>query len=391
MQEPEVPIPHLFRCPISLDLFEDPVTLCTGQTYDRSSIEKWLSAGNLTCPVTMQKLADASMVPNHTLRHLIDQWLKMGPQAGPDYFSEMGCFASLKHNLQSQDVSWEKKLLTLKRIQTLAEESPSNSSHLLQPDILPLLLKLVFSGKAEHHRLFQERVMLVEQTLCCVLKLLSLGELEVLNMLKEESNLESFQVLFHHGTINIKGSLCRLIQAISSSLLTRELCLTLGKCHQLLRGLVLTAVHENCQVSEAAIKAISGLCSLESNRETLIQQGVINGLLTYIYNARRHERSLAPKAMATIELLLGLESARKDVINHPNGIRTIVKMVFQVSDHEGSESAINSLIILCTESLQAREEAIGGGVLSQLLLLLQSQCSSRTKTNARILLKLLRS
>ena len=69
----EITIPHLFRCPISLDLFEDPVTLCTGQTYDRSSIEKWFSAGNLTCPVTMQKLHDPSIVTNHTLRHLINQ------------------------------------------------------------------------------------------------------------------------------------------------------------------------------------------------------------------------------------------------------------------------------------------------------------------------------
>ncbi|CAI8598884.1 unnamed protein product [Vicia faba] len=40
----EITIPHLFRCPISLDLLEDPVTLTTGQTYDRSSIEKWISA-----------------------------------------------------------------------------------------------------------------------------------------------------------------------------------------------------------------------------------------------------------------------------------------------------------------------------------------------------------
>ncbi|KAJ0973123.1 hypothetical protein J5N97_021082 [Dioscorea zingiberensis] len=68
-------IPLLFRCPISLDLFTDPVTLSTGQTYDRPSIEQWLARGNRTCPVTMQRLHDTSLVPNHTLRHLIDQWL----------------------------------------------------------------------------------------------------------------------------------------------------------------------------------------------------------------------------------------------------------------------------------------------------------------------------
>ncbi|KAM0955530.1 hypothetical protein ACFX2A_024403 [Malus domestica] len=38
----------LFQCPQDLAevhlLFKDPVTLCTGKTYDKSSIEKWLSS-----------------------------------------------------------------------------------------------------------------------------------------------------------------------------------------------------------------------------------------------------------------------------------------------------------------------------------------------------------
>uniref|UniRef100_A0A0D3FW43 U-box domain-containing protein n=1 Tax=Oryza barthii TaxID=65489 RepID=A0A0D3FW43_9ORYZ len=72
----EMSIPHLFRCPISLDIFTDPVTLCTGQTYDRPCIERWLAAGHRTCPVTMQPLGDATaLVPNRTLRHLIERWL----------------------------------------------------------------------------------------------------------------------------------------------------------------------------------------------------------------------------------------------------------------------------------------------------------------------------
>ena len=64
---------------------------------------------------------------------------------------------------------------------------------------------------------------------------------------------------------------------------------------------------------------------------------------------------------------------------------------YHLSDHGGSESAVSSLIILCYDSVEAREKAIRVGVLSQLLLLLQSQCCAKTKTKARILLKLLRS
>jgi hypothetical protein len=66
--------PHDFRCPISLELMTDPVTVSTGQTYDRSSIEKWLRAGNMLCPKTGEKLIRAELVPNSTLRKLIQQF-----------------------------------------------------------------------------------------------------------------------------------------------------------------------------------------------------------------------------------------------------------------------------------------------------------------------------
>lgn len=381
-------IPQLFMCPISLDLIKDPVTLCTGQTYDRSSIEKWLATGNLTCPVTMQKLHDPSMVPNHTLRHLIDQWLQIGPEFDPDYLKTIDSLSLLKQNLESHEANLESKLQTLQKIQALPVESPSGNSYFLQLGFLPLLLELLF-GKVES-KPSQESVKFAEQALSCVIRLLSLGEYESLNMLKEESKLESFQVLFAHGTCLIKRSLCHLIEAISSSLETRELSAILGKNRLLLHELVLL-VHQTNGASDAGIKAISALCSLESNRENLVQEGVISGLLTYISNAERHERTLVPKALATIELLLGLESAKEAVINNPNGVNALVKMVFRVSDHEGSESAVRSLMIMCTDSLRAREEAICAGVLTQLLLLLQSQCSGWTKTRARMLLKLLRS
>ncbi|KAJ7956259.1 RING-type E3 ubiquitin transferase [Quillaja saponaria] len=63
-----------FRCPISLELMTDPVTVSTGQTYDRSSIQKWLKAGNLTCPKTGEKLKNTELVPNSSLRKLIQQF-----------------------------------------------------------------------------------------------------------------------------------------------------------------------------------------------------------------------------------------------------------------------------------------------------------------------------
>ncbi|KAI9098370.1 hypothetical protein K1719_024995 [Acacia pycnantha] len=67
-------IPDDFRCPISLELMKDPVIVSTGQTYERSCIQKWLDAGNKTCPKTQQTLLHTALTPNYALKSLIALW-----------------------------------------------------------------------------------------------------------------------------------------------------------------------------------------------------------------------------------------------------------------------------------------------------------------------------
>lgn len=66
--------PDDFRCPISLDFMIDPVTVATGHTYDRSSIQRWLRAGNSICPNTGERLKNRDLVPNLALRRIIRQY-----------------------------------------------------------------------------------------------------------------------------------------------------------------------------------------------------------------------------------------------------------------------------------------------------------------------------
>lgn len=384
----EITIPHLFRCPISLDLLEDPVTLCTGHTYDRSSIEKWLAAGNLTCPVTMQKLHDPSIVPNHTLRHLIDQWLQLDHQFDPGNSATIDYLATLKDTLESQVATLENKLLALEKIRVLSVEYCSfKRSCFLQLSFLPLLLELVFGR--EYAQLTKSHMEFKELALSCILKLLPLVSLEPLNMIKDESKFATFLVLFEKGSISVKTSLCHLIESTASSQ-TEEVCYMLGNSHKLVHEIVLN-VQQNSEVSKAAIKAMTALCSLQSNRESLVRAGAIDGIITYISGSETRQKNLAPLAMSMLEKFLVLESAKEALVNHPNGVETLVNMVFKVCNQECSEGAVGVLLIVCGDFGSAREEAIGAGVLTQLLFLLQSQCSIKTKTKARMLLKLLRS
>ncbi|CAN4114061.1 unnamed protein product [Withania somnifera] len=72
---PSTNIPQEFICPLTGLLFEDPVTLETGQTFERASITNWFSKGNRTCPVTRRSL-ECQSVPrtNFGFKRIITNW-----------------------------------------------------------------------------------------------------------------------------------------------------------------------------------------------------------------------------------------------------------------------------------------------------------------------------
>ena len=67
--------PDDFKCPISLELMSDPVTLVgDGMTYERASIERWLAAGNTTSPVTNAELSSLAYAPSQFAKNMIRAW-----------------------------------------------------------------------------------------------------------------------------------------------------------------------------------------------------------------------------------------------------------------------------------------------------------------------------
>ncbi|GMI92736.1 hypothetical protein HRI_002942900 [Hibiscus trionum] len=76
--------PKDFVCPITSHLFDDPVTLETGQTYERRAIQEWLDRGNSTCPITRQSLHSTQLPKaNYVLKRLIASWQETNPGPVP--------------------------------------------------------------------------------------------------------------------------------------------------------------------------------------------------------------------------------------------------------------------------------------------------------------------
>ncbi|KAH9762404.1 RING-type E3 ubiquitin transferase [Citrus sinensis] len=72
--------PKDFVCPITTHIFDDPVTLETGQTYERRAIQEWIERGNSSCPITRQKLSSTKLPKtNYVLKRLIASWQEQNP------------------------------------------------------------------------------------------------------------------------------------------------------------------------------------------------------------------------------------------------------------------------------------------------------------------------
>ncbi|KAL3845328.1 hypothetical protein ACJIZ3_002731 [Penstemon smallii] len=88
MLTPQSRPPKDFVCPITGQIFNDPVTLETGQTYETKAIQEWMNRGNTTCPITRQPLSASSLPKtNYVLKRLITSWKEQHPHLAQDFSS----------------------------------------------------------------------------------------------------------------------------------------------------------------------------------------------------------------------------------------------------------------------------------------------------------------
>uniref|UniRef100_A0ACD5Z397 Uncharacterized protein n=1 Tax=Avena sativa TaxID=4498 RepID=A0ACD5Z397_AVESA len=271
-------IPELFLCPISLDIMSDPVTISTtAGTYDRPNIRRWLAAGHRTCPVTMRHLPksdseQALLVPNRTLKYLIDRWLLTGRTIS---MSDLA-LPTLRDNLLNagtEDAAVVEETLRIVRA-------------LYPPGFCALLLRLLIRCSSREEDDDPAHALLVELALDCLLTAPSAHELAGALL---ASDAGSFAVLLRRGSLGVKTGLCRLIHIAADAIAEqqqqrRRLCsmVILGRSEQLM-GALAALVRDGGAASDAALIAISSLCaSAQAIRETAVAAGAVDALLSYI-------------------------------------------------------------------------------------------------------------
>lgn len=141
-----------FRCPLSLQIFKEPVLLLgDGRTYERDLIGKWLTDHN-TSPITREHIATPHCAENRSFKELVNEFLALYPEI---QFSDAQylCPAAVVefHNALLGYIPSEKG--SLKKTTNTTQEILQHVSSLLESE--PRLVLISFESQQEKISCFQ--------------------------------------------------------------------------------------------------------------------------------------------------------------------------------------------------------------------------------------------
>ncbi|CAN0846429.1 U-box domain-containing protein 26 [Linum grandiflorum] len=377
-----VQIPYHFRCPISLELMRDPVTVSTGQTYDRSSIESWIATGNTTCPVTRTPLSDFTFIPNHTLRRLIQDWCVSNRCFGveriptPKQPADPSLIRSLLGQIAS--VSSLSRLAALKRLRGLARDSEKNRTLILNQNGKEIVLGVVFSGVDES---------IIHEALA-VVAMFPISEAEAVMIASDSDKINCLAELLLHSSIEARVNSAAVIEMVIVGTRCSDLRAQISSVDEIHEGVVemLRNPVPYPRAMKVGIKALFALCLAKQTRHKAIAAGAAETLVDRLAD---FDKCDAERALATMELLCRVPSGCEALADHALTVPLLVKTILKISDR-ATEYAAGALLALCSSSEQCQREAVRAGILTQMLLLVQSDCTERAKRKAQMLLKLMR-
>ncbi|RWW51801.1 hypothetical protein BHE74_00041818 [Ensete ventricosum] len=362
----ELPVPAAFRCPISLELMKDPVTLRTGITYDRQSIESWLETGSLICPVTNQALGGDELLPNHTIRRLIQDWCVANRSFGVERIptpripvtsiQASGLLSEIAFVGRRGDTARCQELVG--KIKALGKESERNRRCIGSAGAGRVLSACFSELAAESFE--RSRAGAVEEILSALPLFFPLDQDSSLVLRELLSSLPPRRINGVAGTDGLVEALSKLIQNPISPRATKA----------------------------SLVAAFYLVASSDRAAAALADTGIISSLLEILVDS---DKGMCEKALAVLDGVLGCSRGREMAYGHALTVPVLVKKMLRVSDM-ATEFAVSALWKLCKNEKRGGGcsiEAVQVGAFQKSLLLLQVGCSGETKEKVNDLLKLL--
>jgi len=380
-----IDVPSHFLCPISLQLMKDPVTLSTGITYDRENIEKWLfSFQNNTCPVTKQTLLETdlnNLIPNHTLRRLIQSWCTLNASFGveriPTPKSPIDRTQILKLLNEAKKFP-EKQLNCLLKLRSIVFESERNKKCLESAGAIEFLA-LSMKNNLNSSSLSEAAIEILYH--------LNPSEEHVKNLISNES-IQFIESLFHVlkiGSYQSRGYATMLLKsAFEVSNPIQLISVQKAIFEEIMRVLV-DKISQ--QASKAALKLLLELLPWGRNRIKAVEGGAVLVLIELLFDVS--ERRVCELMLIGLDQLCGCAEGRAELLNHGAGLAIVSKKILRVS-HVASDRGVRIMSSICRYSANSRvlHEMLQVGAVSKLCLVLQVDSNFKTKERAKEILKL---
>lgn len=330
-----VHVPQEFRCPISGELMIDPVVMATGQTYDRSFIQRLLNEGNRTCPQTKQVLAHTILTPNHLVQEMISQWCKEHGIEFPKPVQDIG-----EEVVTSADRDYLNALL-----------EKTSSSFLSDQKEAAKELRLLTKRSSSFRALFGESAEIISQ----LLSPLSPGQVATHPDLQEDLITTLLNLSIHDNNKRLVAENPLVIPLLIESLMFGTI-----------------------QTKSNAAATFFTLSAIDSNKIVIGTSGALKPLIDLLHEG--HPLALKDVASAIFSLCTDLENRGRAV--SAGAVRVILK---KIMDGVLVAELLAILAIISTHQKAIQEMCELGAVPCLIGIIRESECG-RDKENCIVIL-----
>lgn len=383
--------PQDFRCPISMELMEEPVTISTGVSYERKNIEKWLfTCMKTTCPATMQRIENYDVTPNHTLKRLILSWQQNGyaPSSPPPSPVQQ---PSTKHDelvsLIGTVGSTPFKVSSLKKLKAIIEMGSETKRDFKKSGGVEALVKIAVQVLDENSDFAAFRD--CEEALL-VLHRLELSEEDeslIQSCFSQPEPMKALAVMVQRGSAEARFYAISMFQKLAMAKFDWNVVIQDQGMDFFKSMLELVSDGICTKASSTALQVLIEIFnSSKKSRLKAIEAGAMCVLIEILPDSNR---SKCEKVMELIKLLCECAEGRLAFLEHGLAIGAISKKLLHASNC-ATKIGVKILWAICKYHPTERvlEEFLAFGAVKKLVALLHIDGRSSTKDKVVMILKM---
>ncbi|KAL6125679.1 hypothetical protein ACLB2K_073734 [Fragaria x ananassa] len=374
--------PYHFRCPISMELMKDPVTISTGVTYERVNIEKWFfTYKKKTCPATMQRIENFDTIPNHTLKRLILAWQNQGDSKS----SELSNSPSDKHEeieaLLNTIMSSPFKVSSLKKLRSIIDMGEETRNDFISCKGVEVLVQILDQILTENSDFVTFRA--CEEALCILHQLpISEEEGDSFKLLSKQDSTRSMAIMVQRGSAEARLHTITIFKKMAKTNYDWNFVLQ-DQGMDFFKSLLELVSDEICsKASSCALEVlIEILRASKKNKLKAIEAGAVCVLIELLPES---SRSRCEKMLQVIKLLCECAEGRLALVEHGMGIVAISKKMMYVST-VATKIGVKIMWLVCNfhPTEKVLEEMLIYGSVKKLLALLHME-GRRSSTKDKV-------